>query len=67
MIQGTESFNQPPSVTYGPVANAMSFSESAVWEDLGVPAIETAATSVTRLNDGTLLFVGDKRAVLYRY
>ena len=68
MIQGTESFNQPPSVTYGPVANAMTFSEQgAGWADLGVPPVETSATSVTRLNDGTLLFVGNNRAVLYRY
>jgi WD40 repeat protein len=68
MIQGTESFNQPPGVTYGPVVNAMSFSESsASWADLGIPSIETSATSVTRLNDGTLLFVGSNHAVLYRY
>jgi len=68
MVQGTESFNQPPAVTYGPVVNAVSFSESsASWADLGVPSIETAATSVTRLNDGTLIFVGGNRAVLYRY
>ena len=68
IAQGTESFNQPPAVTYGPVVNAMSFSESSTsWADLGIPSIETSATSVTRLNDGTLLFVGSNRAVLYRY
>jgi hypothetical protein len=46
----------------------MSFSESsASWADLGIPSIETSATSVTRLNDGTLLFIGSNHAVLYRY
>jgi hypothetical protein len=66
IVQGTESFNQPPNVTYGAVATALAF-RSPEWADLGVPAIDPAATSVTRLNDGSLLFVGQNHAVLYRY
>jgi hypothetical protein len=68
IVQGTESFNEPPSVTYGLVSNAIVYSGgNPPWIDEGLPAIDPAATTVTRLNDGTLLFVGQNRAVLFRY
>jgi hypothetical protein len=66
IVEGTESFGEPPSVTYGYVADAVAF-QSQAWKDLGIPTVDPAATSVTRLDDGSLLFVGENRAVLYRY
>ena len=51
-----------------PVQNAIVYTDgSSQWLDLGVPPIEAAATTVTRLDDGSLLFVGQNRAVLFRY
>jgi hypothetical protein len=66
IVQGTLSYDQIPNVKYRDVREALKYSEST-WVDIGVPPVETAATSVTRLDDGTLLFVGEQRTVLYRY
>ena len=68
IVQGTETYDAVPSLKYRPVPDAMSYSPfDSSWRDLGPPAIDMKATSVTRLGDGTLLFVGANRAVLFRY
>jgi hypothetical protein len=59
IVQGTLSYDQVPNVKYRDVQEALTYSETDFnWVDIGVPPVETAATSVTRMGDGTLLFVG---------
>jgi N-acetylneuraminic acid mutarotase len=68
LVGGTETYNFVPDLRYRAVPDAMSYSPAdSTWLDLGPPPIALAATSVTRLDDGTLLFVGANRAVLYKY
>ncbi len=68
IVQGTQSYDQVPNVHYRYVPNAVTYSDApGGWIDDGLPAVEMNATTVTRLGDGTLLFVGQNHAVLYRY
>ena len=68
IVQGTQSYDQIPNVHYRVLDDALTYVQpSGQWVNDGVPPLQLPATTVTRLIDGSLLYVGQNHATLFRF